>query len=514
MMGTKRKSLNNIAKSAVMLSAITVFIKAVGFIKQAVISYYFGTSAAMDSYLVVTDFVSEVGMMFFSSIAITLIAVYDEEKEDRERKNEFVSNAFTGLIVFSIVLAALVCLFAGPILRVLAPGFSQEVVEESVRKLRIVSILMINICISNICIALLNAEKRFITAKSIGLIQSACIIIACVLLEKKLGIAALYGGFGAFYLIENFFLLFHVRKVFKYRFRNPFKDPRVRKLLKLSIPLFISSAIVQINAMIDKAIASNLEAGSVSGMSYGNFVFSTIHSILIASVTTVLYSYFSNYVVDKDEKAIVQRTRSSLHLLISVLIPICVCCCINSDEVIRLIYGRGTFGEDAIEITAKAFLGYSAGIVFIAIRDVFLQVLYAYQKTKTALINGGAGVLINIALSFVLSGYMGVFGIALADSISYMVLVVMSYRSVCGILPALGGVFTKGDYVIIGISAVITFVCGFILNILLKETHFLLRLAVSGLVILGVYYLLMILFQHESVSYLKGFVLRKGQKKE
>lgn len=513
-MGTKRRPLNSIARSAVILSGITVLIKAIGFIKQAVVSYYLGASAAMDSYLVVTDFVSEIGMMFFSSIAITLIAVYDEEKKDIERKNEFISNAFTGLIVFSIALAMLACLFARPILKILAPGFSHEVLVESVKKLRMVSFLLINICISNICIALLNAEKRFITAKSIGLIQSACIIIACVLFVEKHGIAALYYGFGTFYVVENIFLLFHVRKIFTYRLHDPFKDPRVKKLIKMSIPLFFSSAIVQINAMIDKAIASNLEAGSVSGMSYGYFVFSTIHSILIASVTTVLYSYFSSYVAEKDGEAIIKKAKSSLHLLILVLIPTCICCCVDSDEVIRLIYGRGTFGEDAIQITGSAFLGYSIGIVFIAIRDVYLQILYAYQKTKIALVNGMVGVFINIAFSLVLSRFVGVFGIAIADSISYMVLVVMSYQSVCKILPVFREVITKRDLAIIGSSAVITFICGFILNILLKNAYFFLRLIVSGLVIFGAYYALMILFQHESVSYLRGFIVRNGQKKE
>lgn len=513
-MATKRKMLNSIAKSAVMLSAITVFIKVIGFIKQAVISYYFGASAAMDSYLVITDFISEIGMMFFSSIAIALISVYDEERKDVESKNEFVSNSFTGLVAFSIALVAVVCLFAGPILKVLAPGFSRELLEESVRKLRIISFLLINICISNICIALLNAEKRFTTAKSIGLIQSTCIIITCVFFAGKLGITALYYGFGVFYIVENIFLLFHVRNIFSYKFLNPFKDMRVKKLIKLSIPLFISSAVVQINAMIDKAIASNLEEGSVSGMSYGNFVFSTIHSIIIASVTTVLYSYFSDYVAEKDQDAIIQKTKSSLHLLVLLLIPICVCCCINSDEIIRLIYGRGTFGENAIRITSNAFLGYSVGIVFIAIRDVYLQVLYAYQKSRTAMINGGAGVLINVVLSLILSRYIGVFGIAIADSISYAALVAMSYKSVRAILPGIRSVFTKRDFVIIVISAIATFVCGLLLNNLLKDINFILRLMVSGLIILVVYYVFMILFRHESVSYVKGFVMRNSQKKE
>ncbi len=510
-MNARKKSLNNIAKSATILSIITIFIKAIGFIKQAVISYYFGTSVEMDSYLIVTDFISEVGTMFFSSIAITLIAIYDEEKKDIEKKNEFVSNAFTGLVVFSIILVVIVCLFARPILKALAPGFSLEVLDKSVRKLYIVSFLIINICISNICIALLNAEKRFIVAKSIGLIQSICIIVACAFFEKKFGIMALYYGFGVFYIIENIFLLVNVRNIFSYSLHNPFKDIRVRKLIKLSIPLFISSAVVQINAMIDKAIASNLEEGSVSGMSYGNFIFSTIHSIIIASTTTVLYSYFSNYVVEKDQESIIQKTKSSLHLLISILIPICICCGINSDEIIRLIYGRGTFGENAISITSSAFLGYSIGIVFIAIRDVYLQVLYAYQKTKIAMVNGGVGVLINIVLSLVLSRYTGVFGIAVADSISYIVLVVMSYWSVRKILPNIKSTFTNRDFAIMGISTIITFVCGLILNILFRNIHFFLRLLASGTIIFVVYYILMVLFQHESLCYIKKFIARNNK---
>ena len=166
-MDKKKKILNSIAKSAAVLSIITVFIKAVGFMKQAVISYYFGTSVEMDSYLIITDFVSEVGMMFFSSIAITLIAIYDEEKKDTKRKNEFVSNAFTGLVVFSVVLTVILYLFAKPIWRTLAPGFPLEILNEAIKKLRIILIFLINICISNICIALLNAEKKFIDRKSV-----------------------------------------------------------------------------------------------------------------------------------------------------------------------------------------------------------------------------------------------------------------------------------------------------------------------------------------------------------
>lgn len=498
----------SIGRSATILALLTVFIKMVGFIKQAVISYYFGASASMDSYLVVTDFISEIGVMFFSSIAITVITIYDEEKA-RDGANSFISNTYVGLLCFTIVLILLIEAFATPILKMLAPGFSQEMIAMATQKLRLVVILLLTICISNISIAVLNAEKEFTSAKSIGLIQSFSIILSCVALANKIDIAALYVGFSVYYFIENLYLILKIRKFISFQPHQPFHDNRVRKLLRLSLPVFISSAIVQINAMIDKAIASYLEAGSVSAMSYGHYVFSTIQSIIIASVTTVLYSYFSKYVVDKDESAIVQKTRNSILLLLLLIIPICLCCCVNSNEIIRLIYGRGTFDSNAVSITGRAFLGYSIGLVFIAVRDVYIQVLYAYQRTKAAMINGICGVMVNVTLSILLSSRFGVFGIAIADSIAYLLLAFMSYRSAHRVLPLLKSGLPLHDFLMLLICAVPSICGGLLVYKLLQQSCFLFRLAGSSVVILLLFYMPLFTLHRESATIVKSFLTNK-----
>ena len=75
----------SIAKSAAFLIGLTVFVKFIGFVKQAVISYTYGTSLDMDIYLIVSSFISEVGVMFFSSLSINLVTIYDREKEKKGR---------------------------------------------------------------------------------------------------------------------------------------------------------------------------------------------------------------------------------------------------------------------------------------------------------------------------------------------------------------------------------------------------------------------------------------------
>ena len=290
---------NSIARSAAFLIGLTVFVKFIGFVKQAVISYTYCTSLDMDIYLIVSSFISEVGVMFFSSLSINLVTIYDREKEKKGRKSSdiIVANSLMVLTVFSVFLVLIVCLLADPLSTMLAPGLSAENREVLAYYIKGLSFLMINIAVSNICIGILNAEKDFLIAKSIGLIQSVCIIGACFVLAGKMGITAIYLGFGVYYVLENIFLLVRVFKKVGFHPVHPFQDPAVRNLINLSIPLFFSNAIIQINAMVDKAIASGLDEGSVSSLSYGNFLFQTIHSVIIGSITTVLLSYFSEFAV-------------------------------------------------------------------------------------------------------------------------------------------------------------------------------------------------------------------------
>lgn len=89
-----------------------------------------------------------------------------------------------------------------------------------------------------------------------------------------------------------------------------------------------------------------------------------------------------------------------------------------SKEIIILLFGRGTFDSEAIEITSNALVFYSIGTVSFGLREVLSRTFYALKDTKTPMINASIGLVINIILNIILSQYMGIGGLALATSIS------------------------------------------------------------------------------------------------
>lgn len=502
---------NSIVKSATFLIALTILVKFVGFIKQAVISYTYGTSLDMDIYLIVSSFISEIGVMFFSSLSINLITIYDNEKEKEGKSRSYilVSNALVALTFFSLFLVIFVYLFADILSKFLAPGFSIESRSILAFYMRSLAFLMVNICISNICIGILNAEKDFLVAKSIGLIQSACIILACFLLADKVGITAIYWGFSIYYIFENIFLLILVIKKVGFHPMHPFKDPSIRKLIALSLPLFISNAIIEINSMIDKAIASNLNVGSISSLSYGNFLFQTVHSVIIGSIMTVMLSFFSEFVVRKEYGKIIDNIRKCLLIMALILIPITVICMINSETIVSLIYERGAFDEMSVLATSKAFIGYTMGILFIAFRDIFIQVLYAFQKTKEAMINGLIGVFINILFSLMLSRICGVLGIAIADSIAYAFVVIIAFFMVIKILPQVRRILNKKEIISFLLAGFSSLFLGILLKKCLYEVNIYISMVVNTIFILITYLTTLLITKNPAIKTIQHVINRK-----
>ena len=82
------KKRDGILKSTSYVMLILIFVKLIGFVKQAVIAAYFGTSLDMDLYLIASDFISETGIVFFSSLSVSFLTMFVKQKEEKGKREE------------------------------------------------------------------------------------------------------------------------------------------------------------------------------------------------------------------------------------------------------------------------------------------------------------------------------------------------------------------------------------------------------------------------------------------
>jgi putative peptidoglycan lipid II flippase len=101
-----------------------------------------------------------------------------------------------------------------------------------------------------------------------------------------------------------------------------------------------------------------------------------------------------------------------------MVVPAAVGAMIFCREVVVLVFGRGAFTHEAIEMTSKALFYYSIGMIGFGLIEVLTRAFYSLRDTKTPVRCTVVVVLANIVLNILLSRVMGIPGLALATSIS------------------------------------------------------------------------------------------------
>ena len=100
-------------------------------------------------------------------------------------------------------------------------------------------------------------------------------------------------------------------------------------------------------------------------------------------------------------------------------------------QIIRLVYGTGSFSWDNTYWTTKALLFFSIGLIAQAMIPLLLKAFYAIQDTKTPLYISLVVMIVNailsVSLPFIAPLQLGVAGVALAFSIAGIVNAVLMF---------------------------------------------------------------------------------------
>jgi putative peptidoglycan lipid II flippase len=91
-----------------------------------------------------------------------------------------------------------------------------------------------------------------------------------------------------------------------------FRDRRFHKLLALAGPAMLSMGISELNHMIDHALASGLNPGDISAMSYAYRLITFLLGVLMVPLTTVMFSKMSRLAAARDEKGMLEALRSAI----------------------------------------------------------------------------------------------------------------------------------------------------------------------------------------------------------
>lgn len=515
-LSTEQSNMKHIARNSLIITIVLVGSKIMGYFRELIGASIFGATRESDILKISTT----IPVIFYSCVAAalvtTFIPVFSNVKDNKEEANKFFNNIYNIIILGSIVLVILGIIGAPLLVKLVAGGFKGDDYTLAVSMTKIVMPSLLFLTLTGLLTGYLQSYSMFLQPALTGICADIVIILGIIIFSRygivSAVIATLLGSVAQF-LIQRPFL-----KGFKYKFYINFKDENIKKMLILSIPILISTAVGQINTIVDRNFASNLNPGSISVVDYASKLSSIINQVFIVSITTVLYPMLTDkYNKNKieDFKEFISR---SIVIVIMICTPFVLGLVVLSNPMVKLLLQHGKFDKNATEITSLClkYLAFSA--IGYSLFDIIGKVFFSIKDTITPMINNFMIIGINILLLIILVPKYEVIGLALATTLSAIIMAVIMYIQINFKLKGINNkkIFISSIKIIIAsiiMSVLVGFLYKVINNLFQYETFIVLIIEVLFPTIAGiiVYALLLYLLRIDELKYIISLKIKKNK---
>ena len=423
--------MSKAARATVLLMIVTIVSKILGLFRDSVLASAYGTGKYAAVYSTANSISTILFAVIGTALATSLIPLYNKlaSEDSAERAMGFLNSVVNLVVIVCLSIAGLGIIFAGPLVKVFAPGYQGDVYTLCVQYTRTLLPSIVFVGLANIFTSYLQIKKRYVIPGFIGMPYSIIIIVSIYLSLKTSPMVLVIGTLIAISAKALFQLPFVYKEGYRYRPKINLKDPVMKDMMILILPVVIGVGANQINSIVDKSLASLLGTEVVASFSYAIKLYEFVQALFITSILAVIYPRLSSMIVSDRMDSFLNSLKKTMNVIIVALVPIIVGCIVLSRQIVEVLFQRNAFTSKDTTMTASILWIYVIGILAFALRDVLTRGFYSMEDSKTPMINSIISIVFNISLNLILVKPLGYKGLAIATAVSAYIGLLLFNRS-------------------------------------------------------------------------------------
>lgn len=419
----------SLVKSTSVVISMTMISRVFGFIRDMVTATIFGAGASFDAFSVAFKIPNFMRRLFaegsFSQAFVPVLSEYQKKKSHAEVER-FV-NAMSGTLGITLFIVTIFgVVFAPLVIRLFAPGFatSGDRFDLAVTMLRINFPYLMLVSLTAFSGAILNTYSRFWVAAFTPVLLNICMIAAALWVSPRMAtpiIALAWGVLAAGFLQLIFQWPFLRNLNLIPRPRINFRDPGVRRVLKLMVPALFGVSVGQINLLVDTLFASLLVVGSVSWLYYSDRLMEFPLGVFGVAISTVILPNLSRHHAEQSHDSFSLTIDWAIRAVLLVGLPAAVVLAIMSGPMLSTLFQYGRFDSHAVMMSRQSLTAFAIGIAPFMLVKILAAGFYARQDMRTPVRIGVIAMVANIIFNMCLIMPLKHAGIALATSLAAII---------------------------------------------------------------------------------------------
>ena len=444
------RQAGRIARSTAFFSLATAASRVAGLAREIVAAGYFGVKGPMSAFTVAFQVPNLVRALFAdAALQPAFVPVFTEQLEKGNYREAF-RLASTMLFVVTVVLGAITAAFvllAGLVMPLFAPGFSGEIEDLMVTLSQLLFPILILLGVTGVVVGILNSYDRFGAYAIAPLFWNLTIIAVLVALAPAFeGDDRIYAyaiGILAGTAVQLLIPAFDLRNTpFRITRRIAWRDPNVRRVLLLMLPVTISLGLINFNLVVNSLFGSLVDDRGPAAIDKAFRIYQLPQGIFSVAIATVLFPTLARFAARGDLADLRATMANGMRQILFVLLPAAAAVLVLSEPMVRLVYERGEFDASQTELVAGALFWFALSLPTNGLFLLLTRTFFSLQRPWLPTAIAAANLAITALASLALYGPYGIDGIvaatAIATAASVAAQVVILRRELSGLeLPTL-----------------------------------------------------------------------------
>ena len=289
---------------------------------------------------------------------------------------------------------------------------------------------MILLGLTGLVVGILNAYDHFSIPAIAPLVWNLVIIGGLVALTPLFeGDNQLYAyaiGVVAGTAVQLLMCLPPLRRIgFPLRVSFSFRDPRIKRVLVLMLPVSVGLGLINITVVLNSVIGLLVTEEGPSAIDAAFRLYMLPQGMFSVAVATVLFPRLARLASRHDLEGLRATTGTGMRQIALLLIPSAAAAVVLATPIVQLVYQRGEFDAESTRLTSEALLWFAFSLPFSGINLLLTRTFFSLQRPWLPTGLALASLVVNVGVSLALYEPLGLGGVVLGTTVGNAVMTVL-----------------------------------------------------------------------------------------
>jgi len=399
--------------------------------RELLLAALFGTTAPVGAYRIAQT-ATLIPVNFFTSDSLNagFIPLYTRYiKEDRSKAQLLFWELVIVLMVLTFLITGFLFISSRLWVSILAPGFDFHSIDMAVNFLNVMALGVPFYVLGALFSYLEMGNGGYKLPALRASVQNLGLIMGTLLAFWLKEPVFLAWGFTGAYIIFSFWGAIMLSRRGYLSFPTKWSWYEAKSLLnnfwQIIRPLILLPFMLQGNIAIERAVASLMGIGVVAALDYAKLLSDTGVALLAVPLGLAGLSSLSGLTPEK----VVEQLEKIIPILLIFTVPFSGFIAIHSEQVVQLLYARGAFDFESVNLTKKILFGLALGLWAQVAGYMLMKALNAQFRNREVVKFMGIALGLNACTNLLLYRLLGPFTLGLGASIYGLMLFILTIKA-------------------------------------------------------------------------------------